>query len=144
MRARCLGAHLAVLALGSALGFSLSDIGFTDFGEVHRMLTLADLRMILVFAVAVVLCGVGHVLLRPLASTRILPLKPVHRGTVPGALLFGAGWALTGACPAVPLVQAGEGQLPGLVIAAGLVAGVLLWQLAQARWLRWDVGSCDS
>ena len=42
--------HAAVAVVGIMLGFSLSRIGFADWGEVHRMFTFADLRLTFTFA----------------------------------------------------------------------------------------------
>jgi uncharacterized membrane protein YedE/YeeE len=124
--------RLAALALcGVGLGFALSRMGFTRFEEVHAMFTFADLRLFLVFAFGVLLTGIGFL---P-ARLRALPKKTFHRGTVPGAILFGLGWAVCGACPGVVLAQLGEGQVHGLVIAAGVAAGVLVHRRVASRML---------
>ena len=44
---------------GLLLGFSLSWMGFADFGEVHRMFVFADLRLFLTFACGVTLTGLA-------------------------------------------------------------------------------------
>jgi hypothetical protein len=53
--------------------------------------------------------------------------KPWSRGLVPGGLLFGAGWALTGACPGTALAQVGEGKLIALVSIIGMLVGTYLY-----------------
>ena len=108
------------LPLGVALGYSLSRIGFTDYGEVHRMFVFADLRLFLVFLGAVVVTGLGTA---ALGRWRSLPHKRVHRGVVIGGVLFGLGWAVAGACPGAALAQLGEGKLTALVTLAGIVLG---------------------
>ncbi len=131
--------RLAVAAAsGTGLGVALSMLGFGDYGEVHRMFTFADLRLSLAFLGAVALLAVG---LRLGARGRPLPRKPLHPGSVPGGMLFGAGWALSGACPAIPLVQLGEGQVTAAVTLLGIVFGVSAWALLNRR-LQWDTGSC--
>jgi uncharacterized membrane protein YedE/YeeE len=124
-------------AFGLALGFSLSCIGFADWGEVHRMFTFADLRLVLTFGGAVLVTAIGFLLLRPNGPTET---RPVHRGTVLGAVLFGASWAISGACPAVTLVQLGEGQVIALLTLAGVFVGTRIHDFARPRWLRWDRG----
>ena len=110
------GALLGALLLASAptkvglaglllLGFSLSWMGFADWGELHRMFTFADWRLFLTFMVGVAGSGVGILLLR---RGRLLQPRPIHKGSLIGGLLFGIGWALTGACPGAALVQIGE------------------------------------
>lgn len=126
---------------GAGLGYSLQRLGFADHGQVQAMLTFADLRLFLTFVGGVVLCALGFALAR---TSRPLAPKPVHPGTLPGGVLFGIGWALTGACPSVPLVQLGEGKLHGLVILAGIVVGILGNRALQASFFRWDPGSCGT
>lgn len=67
-----------------------------------------ELRLVTAFAGAVALAGLGFL---ALARRDAIPRRPGGRTTVPGALLFGVGWAVTGGCPAAVLVQLGEGRL---------------------------------
>ncbi len=49
--------------------------------------------------------------------------KRVNKGNIYGGLLFGAGWALTGACPGPLFAQIGTGALVIMVTLASAVAG---------------------
>ena len=132
-------AILRVAPFGLAFGFSLAMIGFGDFAELNAMFTFQDWRMFFTFAGGVTIAAIGFALLvrsRP-------PRERIHKGVVPGAVLFGTGWAISGGCPAIPLVQLGAGYLPALVTLAGVVAGMRLFRIANARWLRVDSGSCS-
>jgi uncharacterized membrane protein YedE/YeeE len=124
---------------GLLLGFSLSWMGFADFGQVHRMFTFADLRLLYSFLLGAALTGGGLYLL---SRGQPLQPRPIHRGTIAGGVLFGIGWALTGACPGASLVQLGEGQLAALISVGGIVAGTLAYRHAHARWFGWDRGAC--
>lgn len=132
--------HIKAAVLGLALGVSLSLIGFADWGEVHEMLSLTDLRMILTFAGAIAILVVP---LRLMSVARNPPHKPIGPGTVIGGGLFGIGWAITGACPSIGLVQLGEGKLAALATCAGILAGVWLHGVVNRR-LQWDAGACGS
>ena len=123
--------------LGLAMGYALSRSGFSEFSELHRMFTLRDARLILVFATAVILIGVAF----RLGCDRAAP-RSLHPGVIPGSVLFGAGWALCGACPAIALVQLGEGRWPALCTVAGLLVGTWLYAPIHRRWFRWDLGAC--
>jgi uncharacterized membrane protein YedE/YeeE len=103
------------------------------------MLTFADLRLFLTFCGGVALTAL---VFRLVPLRRPLAPRPVHPGIVPGGVLFGVGWALTGACPAIPLVQVAEGKLWALATLAGVVVGTALYRAIHARFFRWDVGSC--
>lgn len=107
---------------GLALGYVLSRAGFTDWNEVHRMFTFADLRLTMAFACAVTLAAIGFRLHKKAEPNRM------HAGLIPGGILFGAGWALTGACPSAAFVQVGEGQLPAIVTCVGIFCGILLFR----------------
>ena len=52
--------------------------------------------------------------------------KPMTRGLLLGAVLFGVGWALAGTCPGTALAQIGEGRLAGVVTFIGILGGALL------------------
>lgn len=124
--------------VGLALGFSLSNIGFGDYAELNRMFTFQDLRMFYTFVGAVALAAAGTaVLLR----RRPAPLR-IHGGVVPGAVMFGAGWAVSGGCPGIPIVQLANGYLPALISLTGVIIGMRLYRWANGRYLHLDQGSC--
>ena len=60
-----------------------------------------------------------------------------------GGVLFGVGWALSGACPGIILVQVGEGKLGALVTLAGVFLGNALYAAVHQRYFRFSVGSCE-
>jgi uncharacterized membrane protein YedE/YeeE len=127
--------------VGFALGFGLSRIGFSSWDEVHKMFVFADLRMLLTFMVA---CGSLLFAWRILARATGASWTPrrLHPGVIPGSLLFGAGWAIAGACPAIALVQIGEGQLGGFATLVGILAGNLVYPLVHRRFFGWPSASC--
>jgi uncharacterized membrane protein YedE/YeeE len=132
--------HLELAAFGMLLGGAVSAAGFTDWGELHRMFTFAEPRLLLTFAGAVVLAGVGFALHCRGAG---MPRRPLVRGTIPGAVVFGAGWALSGGCPGVALAQIGEGKLAALVTFGAILAGTAIGQRVKAK-TGWDPGSCGA
>jgi hypothetical protein len=132
------GVLVAVVLLGLAMGFSLTRIGFGDYGELNGMFTFRDPRMLLAFAGAVVLAA----LLSLLFLRRRGPLRRVHQGTVLGAVLFGVGWALCGGCPSIPVVQLAGGYLPAAVSLLGIAVGMRLCTWVTTTYWRFDRGSC--
>ena len=131
------GVLVANIIAGLALGFVVANIGFGDYAELNRMFTFQDLRMMLAFG-----GGVGLIILVfALIRVRRSPGR-LHAGVIPGAVLFGTGWAISGGCPAIPIVQVASGYLPALVTIAGIVVGVRLCRWVNAKYLHLDVGSC--
>jgi uncharacterized protein len=57
----------------------------------------------------------------------VLPSKKFNKGQVYGGLLFGAGWALTGACPGPLFAQVGMGATVVMVTILSAVAGTWVY-----------------
>lgn len=130
---------VANIIAGLALGYVVTNIGFGDYAELNRMFTFQDLRMFLAFAGAVVIIAVVFAIMR----VRRTPTR-IHAGVIPGAALFGVGWAISGGCPAIPIIQVGSGYLPALVTLAGVVVGVRLCRWVTTKYLHIDTGSCET
>lgn len=135
------GTALRLALVGVMLGFSLSRIGFSSWDEVHDMFTFHSLRMFGAFAVGVAMLIPTWQLIARLTGATWSP-RVIHRGTVIGGLVFGVGWALSGACPAVALVQLGEGQLAAFGTLFGMIAGNWLYSVVHARYFGWSAASC--
>ena len=125
------------LALGVVAGFVFSWSRLTDPETFRRMLSLDSPRVYLLMASAVAVAFVGARLLqgrRTLLTGEPIEWRPtgVTRRHVIGSALFGIGWAVTDACPGPTAAQLGAGRLLGVIVAAGIVAGVWV-QPALAR-----------
>lgn len=129
------------LFLGVVFGIALSFIGFTSWDEVHRMFTFTDLRLTLTFGTAVVCIGLAWQVWKRFGEVVASP-RPIHKGTIAGGVLFGAGWALCGACPSIAFVQLGQGQLGALVAVVGMLAGNALFAVINGRLLNIPANSC--
>ena len=62
-----------------------------------------------------------------------LPKKNFNRGQVFGGLIFGLGWAITGACPGPLFAQIGTGMLVMTVTLLCAIAGTWLYGLLRDR-----------
>lgn len=131
------GVLIANVVVGLGLGYTVTNIGFGDYAELNRMFTFQDLRMFLAFAGAVAIIAVVFAIMR----VRRRPTR-IHAGVVPGAAMFGIGWAISGGCPAIPIIQVASGYLPALVSVAGVVVGIRLCRVMTTKYLRIDTGSC--
>ena len=127
--------------LGTAMGFILARIGFADYDEINQMFAFADFRLLLTFAVSVVvLMIIGFIFKKRFPHQD----KFIQPGTIPGSMLFGFGWAVTGACPSLVFVQLGQGRLPAIMTLFGIYLGVILYRKMHAKYFLWNVGSCSS
>lgn len=63
----------------------------------------------------------------------ILPTKSFNKGQVFGGLLFGFGWALTGACPGPLFAQIGTGATVIIVTLLSAIAGTWVYGLIREK-----------
>jgi uncharacterized protein len=124
--------------LGASLAYVLSSCGFSDYTEMNRMLSLADFRLFLVFAGAVVISAIMVKMDTGLCS---VSKRKLRWTTIVGSIVFGAGWAISGACPAVPWVQLGEGKLFSLAALIGTFVGMKLYHVVGTK-LALEQDSC--
>ncbi len=124
---------------GLLTGIVMSLIGFSDFNEVHKMFTLSDFRMTFAFVGAVVLLSIGFFVFDRKRQT---PRKIYNKGTLPGSFIFGAGWAITGSCPIIAMIQIGEGQLAALFVIFGIYFGVWGYRRIASGITGLDSGVC--
>ena len=117
----------AALALGVVFGVTLCWTGMSDPDVIRGALTFRSAYLFCFFAAAVGTAAVG---LRVLRRTRGIPFdtQRPQRRHVTGAVLFGVGWGVSGACPGPIATQLGQGILWALPLAAGVAVGVRAFQ----------------
>ncbi len=126
--------------LGMFFGFALSRSGATEYDLIHQMFTGRNLKLVYLMGSAVVIAALGMRVLKILGNRTItgqeikVHQEPLHWGNVIGGLVFGTGWALSGACPGTVLGQIGEGKTLSLFTVAGLIAGTYIYTLLVERW----------
>ena len=105
-------------------------IGFLDVtGNWDPSLALVMVGAIGVYGLAYWLSRARNA--RPfLADAFKLPLRrQIDRPLVVGALIFGAGWGLSGFCPGPALTSAGFGEPRVWVFIAAMLAGMMIHRL---------------
>jgi len=120
--------------LGVGFGFLLSWGQFIDPDRIRDMLLLRDSYMWLMFAMAVAVGFVGLRLLRRAGARAALTDRPVswvtarpERRHVTGAVIFGAGWAVSDVCPGPVAAQLGQGIAWSLPLLVGMFLGINLF-----------------
>lgn len=128
------------LASGMVFGFLLSQIRATDYDTVIGLFWLTDWYLGGVIAVAVAVAALGFWALRRTRACAVscgcsmeLAPKPMRRGLLLGAALFGVGWALAGACPGTAIAQLGEGKIYAAATVLGILAGTYSYGWIQGR-----------
>ncbi len=128
------------LLFGTLFGFLLSRAGATTFDFHAQLFQFGDLRLLWVIASAVTV-GVAGIFamkwwrVRSWIGGELLQFdgKPMRRQLVPGALMLGIGWGLTGSCPGTAPVMLGEGKLAALFTVAGIALGTYIYGTLMGR-----------
>lgn len=132
--------HLYFAAFGLAMGYILERVGFANFGEVHHLFVFTDLRLLFIFIGAVTIATAGFFLL---ARGKVVTQRPYHKGSIAGGVLFGIGWAFTGACPSAALIYVTVGHIAALATVLGILVGMVIFNLLKPRYFRWSTGGCE-
>jgi len=123
---------VVALLVGIGFGAVLVAARLNEFDTIHKMLLLQELDVFLLMGSAIATAAPILWWLRrshwrtPSGEDLAVPVEPVQRKHVLGAVVFGTGWALTGACPAPALLMAATGTIMGLPIMTGLMLGASL------------------
>jgi uncharacterized protein len=118
--------------VGLLFGLLLVLTRVDEYNTIHNMLLLRDPYVFLLMGSAVATAAPLLWLLRrrrwrtPFGGALAPERPPVEGRHIAGSIVFGAGWAITGACPGPALAMAASGNLLGFVVVAGLFAGLLL------------------
>ena len=129
----------AFVLFGAVFGFLVSRAGATTFDFYAKLFLFQDMQLLWVIATAVAV-GVAGVAILKASGARVLSsgdalvyeIKPMRKGVVPGALIFGVGWGLAGACPGTAPAMLGEGKLAAGFTIIGILLGTYLYGLFQS------------
>jgi len=117
---------------GIAFGFLFAAAGLNQYDVIHRMLLLENLAPFLIMGSAMATAMPILWLLErrkwrtPLGGAMMLRRWPIERKHLWGGIVFGTGWAITGACPGTASTTLGSGSLLGAVLIVGMVLGIAL------------------
>ena len=131
--------YLKYLITGIAFGIILVKSEVISWYRIQEMFRLQSFHMYGVIGSAVV-TGIISVQLikrfniKTLSGEKIeLPQKKFNKGQIYGGLLFGFGWALTGACPGPMFAQIGTGALVVVVALLSAIVGTWVYGLIREK-----------
>ena len=94
------------------------------------MFLFNEAHMYLIIGVGVIVAMISMLIIKKVEGKTIegQPIKykpkPYQLGVIIGGTLFGAGWAITGACPGPIYAQIGGGEWMALITLAGALVGM--------------------
>jgi uncharacterized membrane protein YedE/YeeE len=136
--------------VGLLFGLGLLLSGMTDPGKVLGFLDLfgtwdPSLAFVMGGAIAVGFFAFAVARKRTtnlLGGALHLPkATQIDRRLVIGGLMFGAGWGLAGFCPGPGIVSMASGEMKAAVFVAAMVAGMIVFEVAERSGLRRRVGA---
>jgi uncharacterized membrane protein YedE/YeeE len=125
--------NLKYLMVGTLFGIVFVKAEVVSWFRIQEMFRFSAFHMYGVIGVAVVV-GMASVFLIKRFHIKtlrgedvVIRDKTFHQGQIYGGLIFGLGWALTGACPGPLFAQIGAGYVAVVVTLASAVAGTWLY-----------------
>jgi len=129
--------YATTLMVGTFLGILFTKSEVVRWQRVHEMFLFQDSHLYLIIGSGVAVAMLGMAIIRKCEASDIYgkPIqykpKPFHKGVALGGMSFGAGWAITGACPGPIYAQLGSGVgLAGFTY-AGVLVGMYLYAWAK-------------
>jgi len=125
--------NLKYLVFGLFFGIVLIKAEVVSWYRIQEMFRLQSFHMFGVIGSAVAVGALSVFLFKKLKIKSIqgeeilLPEKTFNKGQIYGGLLFGFGWAMTGACPGPLFAQLGYGATTIIVTILSAIAGTWVY-----------------
>jgi uncharacterized protein len=131
--------YIKYLVAGILFGIILVKSEVISWFRIQEMFRLQSFHMYGVIGSAVVTGIISIQIIKRFRVKTIngetidLPQKKFHKGQIYGGLLFGFGWALTGACPGPLFAQIGAGAMVIIVTLVSAIAGTWIYGLVRGK-----------
>jgi uncharacterized membrane protein YedE/YeeE len=131
--------NLLYLIVGIAFGLALTKGEAVSWYRMQEMFHFQSFHMYGIFMTAVPVAGSCIWLIRSFnvrtldGESVVIPEKKFHKGIVIGGLIFGFGWALTGACPGPLYALIGGGYSVTVITFMSALAGTWVYARIENR-----------
>lgn len=131
--------YIIILLMGIFFGIILTNGEVISWLRIQEMFRFDSFHMYGVIGSAIVVGAFSMLILRKLKIGSItgepiaIEKKKLGKGTVIGGLIFGIGWALTGACPGPLYALAGSGYPAFIVGLLSAIGGTLVYGLIRDK-----------
>ncbi len=131
--------NLKYLIAGILFGIVLVKSEVISWFRIQEMFRLQAFHMYGIIGSAIIVAMISILLIKRFGIKTIndeqviIPEKKFHWGNVYGGLIFGLGWAVTGACPGPLFAQIGSGFLVVIVTLISAIAGTWLYGLLRDK-----------
>ncbi|MCP4426334.1 MAG: YeeE/YedE family protein [Chloroflexi bacterium] len=131
--------RITPLVVGMFFGIVLVKSEVISWWRIQAMFRFQEAHMYLVIGSAVVVGAISLLIIKrfnitPIGETELhIRTKSFNKGTVIGGIMFGMGWAITGACPGPIYAQIGSGAYMAFVTFLFALVGAYLYGYLQPK-----------
>lgn len=132
--------HITYLVVGVFFGIIMYKSEAASWFRIYEMFEFGAFHMYGIIGSALVLGVIGIQIIKrnniKAFGNQEMQLQPKAKGVsryLIGGIIFGLGWALTGACPGPMYVLAGAGYYSMLVVIGGALLGTFVYGLVRNR-----------
>lgn len=127
------------ILFGIVFGIILTKSEVISWFRIRDMFLFNEPHMYLIIGSAVVTGILSYLLIKKFRIKTldkkeiVIDKKPLNKGIVIGGIIFGIGWAITGACPGPIFAQIGAGEFPAIVTLSGALAGAFIYTVTKDK-----------
>ena len=131
--------QIKFLCLGILFGIILIKSEVVSWFRIQEMFRLQAFHMYGIIGSAIVVAMISILIIKKFNVKTInneeitIPVKEFQWGNVYGGLIFGVGWAITGACPGPLFAQVGGGFLVVIVTLISAIGGTWVYGLIREK-----------
>jgi uncharacterized protein len=131
--------NIKYLIVGALFGIVFVKAEIISWFRIQEMFRLQSFHMFGVIGTAVFVGLISVQIikrfnLKTLSGEKIIIAdKTFHKGQIYGGLIFGIGWAITGACPGPLFAQIGSGFLVVFITLFSAIAGTWIYGAIQKK-----------
>jgi hypothetical protein len=127
------------ILFGIAFGIILTKAEVISWFRIHNMFLFKEAHMYLIIGSAIATAAISVLLIKYFKVKTldkkeiVINSKALNKGTVIGGVMFGIGWAMTGACAGPIFAQIGVGEWAAISTLIGAVLGTYSYSVIKNR-----------
>jgi len=127
------------ILFGIVFGIILTKAEVISWFRIHDMFLFKEAYMYLIIGSAIATAAISVLLIKYFKMKTldkkeiVIDSKALDKGTVIGGVIFGIGWAMTGACAGPIFAQIGVGEWAAISTLIGAVLGTYSYSVIKSR-----------
>jgi uncharacterized protein len=127
------------ILFGIVFGIVLTKAEVISWYRIHDMFLFKEAHMYLIIGSAIATAAISVLLIKYFKvkaldkNEIVIDSKALDKGTVIGGVMFGIGWAMTGACAGPIFAQIGSGEWAAIMTLIGAVSGAYSYSVTKYR-----------